>query len=62
MLCNNFSEKMLGLQDAIVRNVENTDEGVLIQIRMERKAHKCPACGNIYLQSRAIITTARPHK
>lgn len=37
---------MLGLQDAIVKNVENTDEGVLIQIRMERKAHKCPACGN----------------
>ena len=46
MLCNNFSEIMLGLQYAIVRNVENADEGVLIQIRMERKAHKCPDCGN----------------
>ena len=37
---------MLGLQDAIVKNVEKTDKGVLIHIRMQRKTHKCPVCGN----------------
>ena len=37
---------MLGLQDAIVKNVEKTDKGVLIHIRMQRKTHKYPVCGN----------------
>lgn len=36
---------MLGLQDAIVKNVEKLDDEINITIRMKRKNHKCPVCG-----------------
>lgn len=46
MLDNYFSEIMLGLQDAIVKNVEESEKGVTITIRIKRKAHTCPVCGS----------------
>lgn len=46
MLNNYFSEKMLGLQDAIIKKVEENNDRITITIRMQRKVHKCPECGN----------------
>lgn len=47
MLNNYFIEKILGLQDAEVKNVENNDNKTVITFRLKRKAHKCPCCGQM---------------
>jgi transposase len=47
MLNNYFIEKILGLQDAEVKNVENNDNITVITFRLKRKAHKCPCCGQM---------------
>ena len=46
MLNNYFSEIILGLQDAIIKKVEENEKGVTITIRIKRKSHKCPICGS----------------
>lgn len=45
MLYNHFTEKFLGLQDVIVKNIENESNNIKIFCSMERKKHKCPCCG-----------------
>ena len=45
MLYKDFSEKLLGLQDAEIKNIETDKEKTSITIRMRKKAHKCPCCG-----------------
>lgn len=46
MLYKYFSEELLGLQDAEIKNIETNKEKTKITIRMKRKPHKCPCCGN----------------
>lgn len=45
MLYNNFNEKLLGLQDVEIKNIENSCDKTIISIRMKRKPHICPCCG-----------------
>lgn len=45
MLSNYFTEKALGLQDAEVKNIEKSENKLVITIRLQRKKHKCPCCG-----------------
>lgn len=46
MLYNNFTEKLLGLQDVEVKNIDYNDKNTVnITIRLKRKLHKCPCCG-----------------
>lgn len=40
-----FNEKILGLQDAEIKNVENSEKVLKITIRLKRKKQKCPCCG-----------------
>ena len=48
MLCNNITEKLLGMQDVEVKNIENKDKNIVnITLRLKRKPHKCPCCGNM---------------
>ena len=39
------TSKLLGLEEAIVRNVEETDGGLLVDVELPRRAHRCPDCG-----------------
>ena len=41
-----FTEKLLGLQDILIENIEEIDGTIHIYCKLERKMHKCPACGN----------------
>lgn len=45
MLYNHFNEKLLGLQDVEIKNIESSDKSNIIMIRMKRKPHICPCCG-----------------
>lgn len=38
--------KLLGLEDVIVKNVEENEKELEIEIELPRKAHKCPCCGS----------------
>ena len=46
MLYRYFTEKLLGLQDILIENIEEIDGTIHIYCKLERKMHKCPACGN----------------
>ena len=39
------TSKLLGLEEAIVRNVEEADGGLLVDVGLPRRAHRCPDCG-----------------
>lgn len=45
MLYNHSNEKLLGLQDVEIKNIESSDNFNIITIRMKRKPHICPCCG-----------------
>lgn len=45
MLEKHFIEKLLGLQDTEIKNVERSEEKSIITIRLKREAQKCPCCG-----------------
>lgn len=45
MLYEHFTEKLLGLQDLIITNVEEDEKNILIYAEMERKTHNCICCG-----------------
>jgi len=45
MLYNYFTEKLLGLQGLIIKNIENTENKTIIYAEMERKEHHCTCCG-----------------
>ena len=46
MLFRYFTEKLLGLQDILIENIEEIDDTIHIYCKLERKIHKCPVCGN----------------
>ena len=41
----NFTEKMLGLQDLIITNVEEKENKIIIYAKLEVKEQICPCCG-----------------
>ena len=45
MLYFYFTEKLIGLQGVLIKNVENNDDFITISLEMKRKPHKCPCCG-----------------
>ncbi len=45
MLYNHFTEELLGLQDIIVKNVQQTDKSIKIFIELQRREQDCPCCG-----------------
>ena len=47
MLNQDYTAKLLDLEDVIITNVENTSEELYIHIELPRKEHICPACGSI---------------
>lgn len=44
MLYTDFSEKILGLQEAIIEKIETNEETINLFCKMKRKASKCPVC------------------
>ncbi len=45
MLYKHFTEKLLGLQGLIIKNIEENETGIIIYAEMERKEHHCISCG-----------------
>lgn len=41
MLYNYFTEKLLGLQGVIIKNIEKSGNTIVIYAEMERKEHHC---------------------
>ncbi len=46
MLYTHFNEKLLGLQEANVTNIEETETNIVIYIELNRKEQKCSCCGS----------------
>ena len=44
MLTDNYTEKLIGLKDAILLNVENIQDTMIIELKMEKRIHECPRC------------------
>lgn len=44
MLDNYFIEKLLGLKDLILLNIEDSCDSKIIEFKMKQKIHKCPVC------------------
>ena len=47
MLNQDYTAKLLNLEDVIITNVENISEELHINIELPRKEHRCPACGSV---------------
>lgn len=47
MLNQNYTAKLLNLEDVIITNVENIFEELHIYIELPRKKHTCPVCGSV---------------
>ena len=47
MLNQNYTTKLLNLEDVMITNVENISEELHIYIELPRKKHICPACGAV---------------
>ena len=47
MLNQDYTAKLLNLEDVIITNVENISEELHIFIELPRKAHTCPVCGSV---------------
>jgi transposase len=45
MLKQDYTAKLLNLEDAIITNVENLETEVHIHLELPRKEHVCPCCG-----------------
>ena len=45
MLNQNYTAKLLNLEEVIITNVENFSEELHVYIELPRKEHICPACG-----------------
>ena len=45
MLYKHFTEKLLGLQDLIITNVEENEKHIFIYAEIKRKTHNCISCG-----------------
>ena len=44
MLTYNYTEKLIGMKDAILLNVENVQDTMIIELKMEKRIHECPRC------------------
>lgn len=44
MLYFHFTEKLLGLQDLLIKNITQDESATNIYAEMPRKSHKCPCC------------------
>lgn len=44
MLYSYFTEKLIGLQGVLIKNIENNENFISISLEMKRKPHKCPCC------------------
>lgn len=44
MLYKYFTEKLIGLQDLEIENIEEKDASIHIYCKLKRKTHKCPHC------------------
>lgn len=47
MLMNDYTSKLLNLEDVIITNVENISNQLHIYIELPRAEHICPACGAV---------------
>lgn len=47
MLNQDYTAKLLNLEEVIVTNVENISEELHIYIELPRKEHTCPVCGSV---------------
>lgn len=45
MLQEDYTTKVLGLQDASITDVKETEEVIEIYVQQRRRKHRCPACG-----------------
>ena len=45
MLYTHFTEKILGLQDVIITNIEDNGKELTLYAELKRKEHTCPCCG-----------------
>mgnify|MGYP003401201015 CR=1 FL=1 len=45
MLYTDFTEKLLGLQGLIIKNIEETEKEIHIYTEMKRKTQNCICCG-----------------
>lgn len=45
MLYSYITKNLIGLQDVILKNVEQDENYIYIYVQMPRKAHTCPCCG-----------------
>lgn len=50
MLCTNYSEKMLGLQEVEIKKIKENEEKMIIEIELKRKECTCPVCGKLTSQ------------
>lgn len=46
MLNYYFTEKLVGLQGVLIKNIENNNNFINIFLEMQRKPHKCPCCAS----------------
>lgn len=46
MLYSYITKNLIGLQDVILKNVEQNENSIYIYVQMPRKEHICPCCGN----------------
>mgnify|MGYP000909807486 CR=1 FL=1 len=47
MPCFNYTEELLGLEDAFIKSIEKHDGKLFIYIEMYQRIHKCPQCGEM---------------
>lgn len=47
MLMNDYTAKLLNLEDVIITNVEEFSGQLHIHITLPRKDHVCPVCGTV---------------
>ena len=45
MLYSHITKNLIGLQDVILKNVEQDEKYIYIYVQMPRKEHICPCCG-----------------
>ena len=44
MLTDNYTEKLIGIKDAILLNVKNIQNTMIIELKMKKRIHECPRC------------------
>ena len=60
MLYTDFTEKLLGLQDVNITNVEESEKEIIIYAELKRKKHNCICCGTLNLTEQ-FVRSAQLH-